>query len=211
MRQDSHEPIVTAFEVSGTRFTRSSTEQHHGQPMKGDDTVHLRPVEEHDLDALQRIDTDPHMSEPFEWRGFRDRRARRRRWEDDGYLGDDDSLLVVALPDDTFAGIVVWKSITSGPRGCLQIGILLFPEHRGKGIGTAAQLLLADYLFSTTVVHRLEATTEVDNVGEQRALERAGFLREGVLRGRGFVRGQWQDGVMYARLRDDPAPPIDGG
>jgi hypothetical protein len=44
----------------------------------------------------------------------------------------------------------VWEWIaTSGPRGCLRIGILLFPEHRGKGLGTAAQRLLTDYLFST--------------------------------------------------------------
>jgi len=174
-----------------------------------DDEVRLRPVEEPDLEALGRIDTDPATSEPFEWRGFRDPRARRRRWEEDGYLGSEDSLLVVALPDDTFAGIVVWRWISaSGPRVCLQIGILLLPEHRGKGLGTSAQRLLADYLFSTTSANRLEATTDVDNVAEHRALERAGFVREGVLRGRGFVRGQWRDGVMYARLRADPAPPV---
>jgi hypothetical protein len=41
--------------------------------MKDDDKVRLRPVEEHDLDALGLIDTDPSVSEPFEWRGYRDR------------------------------------------------------------------------------------------------------------------------------------------
>ncbi len=51
-----------------------------------------------------------------------------------------------------------------------------------------------------------KAGTEVDNAAEQRALERAGFTREGMLRGRGFVRGVWRDGYMYSRLRDDPAP-----
>jgi hypothetical protein len=40
--------------------------------MDDDDKVRLRPVEERDLDALGRIDTDPSVSEPFEWRGFRD-------------------------------------------------------------------------------------------------------------------------------------------
>ena len=81
------------------------------------------------------------MSEPFEWRGFRDPRARRRRWEQDGYLGDDDSMLVVADAAGTFMGIVVWSLLRShpGPRGCLEIGILLAPEHRGRGVGTEAQ------------------------------------------------------------------------
>ena len=58
--------------------------------------VVLRPVEERDLSELERLDVDPSLSEPFQWRGFRDWRARRRRWELDGYLGDDDALLVVA-------------------------------------------------------------------------------------------------------------------
>ena len=170
--------------------------------------MRLRPVEERDLETLGRFDTEPELSEPFEWRGFRDPRARRRRWEQDGYLGADDSMLAVALDDGAFAGIVTWRwVVTSGPVGCLRLGILLLPEHRGRGIGTAAQRLLADHLFATTAAHRLEAGTEVDNVAEQRALERAGFVREGVLRGSGFVRGAWRDGVLYARLRDDPEPP----
>jgi len=175
------------------------------------DAIHLRPVEEGDLEQLGRIDIDPAMSEPFEWRGFRDPQSRRRRWEVDGYVGGDDSLLVVALSDGALAGIVVWRAVaTSGPReACFQIGILMFPEHRGKALGTTAQCLLADYLFSTTLTNRLEATTEVDNVAEQRALERAGFVREGLLRGRGFVRGRWVDAFLYARLRQDPTP--DGG
>jgi ribosomal-protein-alanine N-acetyltransferase len=150
---------------------------------------------------------DATLSEPFEWRGFRDPRSHRRRWEQDSYLGADDSPLVVSLPDGTFAGIVVWRTLmTSGPKGVLQIGILLLPEYRHEGIGTRAQHLLGEYLFSTTTANRIEATTEIDNVAEQRALERAGFVREGLLRGRGFIRGRWRDGYMYARLRDDPAP-----
>jgi ribosomal-protein-alanine N-acetyltransferase len=94
----------------------------------------------------------------------------------------------------------------AGPEGgCLEIGALLFPEHRGKGLGTAAQRLLAGYLFATTLANRLQAITDVENVAEQRALERAGFRREGVMRGLTFDRGRWHDGVLYARLRDDPA------
>ena len=44
---------------------------------------------------------------------------------------------------------------------------------------------------------------DVENVAEQRALERAGFTREGVLRGAQHRRGRWRDLVLYARLRDD--------
>ena len=155
--------------------------------------VKLRTVQEPDLQTLCRLDTKPELSEPFEWRGFTNPQARRRRWEQDNYLGSSDGLLVVAQPDDTFAGIVNWRSIaSSGPQGVYEIGILLLPDHRGKGYGTGAQRVLVDYLFATTTANRIEATTEIDNLAEHRAPEKAGFIREGVLRGRGFVRGQWR-------------------
>jgi [ribosomal protein S5]-alanine N-acetyltransferase len=173
-----------------------------------EDDVRLRPVEDTDLALLERLDKEPLLSEPFEWTGFRSPANRRRRWEKDGYLGDQDALLVVALPDGTFTGIVVWKRTggTASLGGCFEIGILLLPEYRGRGLGSAAQAVLAHYLFSTTLANRLEALTEADNTAEQRALERAGFVQEGTLRGRAFVRGAWRDGLMYSRLRSDPPP-----
>jgi RimJ/RimL family protein N-acetyltransferase len=44
----------------------------------------------------------------------------------------------------------------------------------------------------------------VDNIAEQKALEKAGFTREGVMRGTGWRDGTWRDGVTYSRLRTDP-------
>jgi ribosomal protein S18 acetylase RimI-like enzyme len=68
----------------------------------------------------------------------------------------------------------------------------------------AAQGLLVEHLFATTLANRLQAITNVENLAEQRALERIGFRREGVMRGLAFDGGRWHDGVLYARLRDDP-------
>jgi RimJ/RimL family protein N-acetyltransferase len=169
--------------------------------------VRLRPVDEQDLALLARIDTEPALTEPFEWRGFRDPKARRRRWEQDSYLGPDDALLIVALPDSTPAGIVSWRTMaTSGPRVTYIIGILLMPEHRERGIGSSAQCLVTDHLFCTTLANRVEAGTAVENVAEQRALEKAGFQQEGRLRGGAYLQGRIQDGFLYSRLRSDPHP-----
>lgn len=115
--------------------------------------------------------------------------------------------LVVAGADDRLLGSVGWHQVLHGPnRGstALNIGISLRPPARGQGHGTRAQRLLADYLFAAYPVHRVEASTDVDNIVEQRALERAGFTREGVLRGAQWRRGTWHDLVSYARLRSDP-------
>jgi RimJ/RimL family protein N-acetyltransferase len=85
-----------------------------------------------------------------------------------------------------------------------EIGIALLPQARGKGHGTEAQRLLTRYLFAHTTIHRIEAITATGNIAEQKALERAGFTREGVLRGIGWHEGAWRDGVLYSILRTDP-------
>ena len=38
----------------------------------------------------------------------------------------------------------------------------------------------------------------------RRALEKAGFRLEGVVRATEFRAGQWRDGHLYSKLRDDP-------
>jgi hypothetical protein len=50
---------------------------------------------------------------------------------------------------------------------------------------------------------RAEATTEITNIGEQRALEKTGFTREGILRGTTFRQGRWHDQVIYSVLRNE--------
>lgn len=114
--------------------------------------------------------------------------------------------LVVTDGDDLPIGTVTWRPVLYGPNlgsQALDIGIALRPEARGRGHGSRAQAMLVRYLFATTPVFRVQASTDVRNVPEQRALERAGFRREGVLRGCQWRQGVWHDLVSYARLRGD--------
>jgi RimJ/RimL family protein N-acetyltransferase len=175
-----------------------------------DGGLRLRPVEESQLAPLLRLWWDPEVIGEFQWFGFRRDRAREleRRWKEDGLIGEDSSFLAVMLDDGTCAGDVGWRR--SGPFGNVEIGIALFPEHRGHGIGTEAQRQLVDYLFDTTTAHRIQAGTEVDNVAEQRALERVGFTREGVHRQIHFRSGQWRDGIIYGLLRGEQGPAVSG-
>jgi [ribosomal protein S5]-alanine N-acetyltransferase len=169
------------------------------------DNLTLRVFSEGDLGFLDRLDADPAALGHFEWVGFRDPRARRRRWERDGFVGAESTAVAVVLADGTTAGIASWRANDRGgpPGGCYEMGLALLPEHRGHGLGTAAQGLLVDHLFGFTTVHRLEAVTDADNVAEQKALERVGFTREGVLRGAVFRDGAWRDLVLYALLREE--------
>ena len=48
---------------------------------------------------------------------------------------------------------------------------------------------------------RVEASTDVENIAEQRSLEKAGLMREGVIRGAHFREGEYNDMVVYAITR----------
>jgi RimJ/RimL family protein N-acetyltransferase len=167
------------------------------------DDVVLRPVREDDLTVLDRIFTDPDTMGPFQWYGWRDLTKFRRRWAENGLLTDDSGTLMVVRAEEAL-GFVSWhKAVTSMSSYCWNVGIALLPECHGRGYGTQAQRLLVRYLFAHTQVQRIEAGTDVENVAEQRALEKVGFQREGVMRGHSFRQGAWHDTVLYSVLRGE--------
>lgn len=116
-------------------------------------------------------------------------------------------LLIERLEDGAIVGDVTWHPERYGPNEdsqALNVGIALDPEWRGHGYGSEAQRLLAELLFATfPEAQRVEASTDVENVAEQRSLEKAGFVREGVLRKAQFRAGARHDLVVYSILRQD--------
>jgi [ribosomal protein S5]-alanine N-acetyltransferase len=169
-------------------------------------SIRLRPVIEDDLEMFRRFATEPYLI-GLDWAGFRDARAPARRFATDGYLGADDSRLMVEVEEEhTAAGFVSWRPSGYGVAKYWEIGIALLPEWRGRGIGWRAQAMLCDYLFHHTPAERIEARTHVENIAEQKALEKAGFQREGLLRSAEFRAGQWRDGWIYSRLRGEHSP-----
>ena len=117
------------------------------------------------------------------------------------------TLIVERIADGRAVGTVSWHQVAYGPTDeskAWNIGIALRPDARGQGLGPEAQRLVAAELFATTDVDRVEASTDVENVAEQRALEKAGFVREGIQRGAQFRAGARHDLVTFARLRTDP-------
>jgi RimJ/RimL family protein N-acetyltransferase len=165
--------------------------------------VTLRPVIEDDLSWLVAMRNDPVAAGRHGWHGWSDPQRMRRQWAESGLLGDDGGTLIVLHGADR-VGHVSWRRLKTGPIASgWAIGIGLAPEFRGRGYGSEAQRLLTRYLFAHTQVNRIEATTEITNVAEQRALEKAGFTREGILRGATFRQGRWHDQVIYSVLRDE--------
>ena len=66
-------------------------------------------------------------------------------------------------------------------------------------------LLVAHWAFDELGVYRLELTTAPDTVASQRVAERAGFTREGMLRGWMATPSGRRDSVMFSHLASDLA------
>jgi RimJ/RimL family protein N-acetyltransferase len=168
--------------------------------------VALTPVTEPDLDLLERLTQDPESTGEFAWFGWGNVLRWRSGWAENRLLGPEGGTLMVVL-DGRRLGLVSWRRKNATPAAYYwEIGIAMLPEARGHGYGTQAQRLLVRYLFAHTPVQRIEAATEAGNLAEQRSLEKAGFTREGLLRGTGWRDGAWRDGVLYSILRTDPPP-----
>lgn len=159
-------------------------------------------MQEADLEALAAGQS--READPWDWFGFRPANALRRHFSADGMISDQSGTLAVETSAGTLVGTVSWFAVQHGPSAACRawnIGISLFPGHRRLGYGSAAQRTLAEYLFATTLFERVEAETDIENIAEQRALEKAGFTREGVLRHSQFRDGRWRDNLLYSVLR----------
>ncbi|GAA4258709.1 GNAT family N-acetyltransferase [Dactylosporangium darangshiense] len=163
--------------------------------------VRLRPVLDGDLAMFRRFATEPGLAGAA-WTGYHEPNGPARRFAHDGYLGAEDGRLMVEA-DETAAGYVHWFAIGSGMSQYWGVGIVLLPEWRGRGVGWRAQTLLCDYLFASTPAQRVEARVQPENIAEQKALEKVGFLSEGILRSAEFRDGAWRDVLVYGRLRGD--------
>ena len=89
----------------------------------------------------------------------------------------------------------------------LEIGYALLPTERGKGYCTESAKVLVDYLFLSRDIPCIQATTDIRNAASQKVLEKVGFKKEGILRKRWFMKGEWKDIAVFSILREEWKEP----
>jgi RimJ/RimL family protein N-acetyltransferase len=93
------------------------------------------------------------------------------------------------------------------PHHLMEIACWLVPSERKKGCATEATQLMVDYLFLLKGIARIQAIVDVRNIASQRALEKAGFQREGTMRDESFDRGELRDYYLYSIIRREWKEP----
>ena len=81
------------------------------------------------------------------------------------------------------------------------LGYWVKSSAAGRGAATAATRLLVDWGFANTELRRLEVIVSTKNAASLRVAEKAGAVREGVLRNRLLLAGEWHDAIMHAFVR----------
>ena len=89
----------------------------------------------------------------------------------------------------------------------LEVCYSLISSERGKGYCSEAAQIMVDYLFLGKEASCIQAHTHVKNIASQRVLEKVGFKKEGIMRKRSFVRGQWTDMLIFSILREEWKEP----
>ncbi|MBK9384423.1 MAG: GNAT family N-acetyltransferase [Planctomycetes bacterium] len=107
-------------------------------------------------------------------------------------------------PSGRLVGVTRFFEVRPAHRG-LEIGhTWLAPAARRRAINTAAKRLLLAEAFESLGALRVQMKTDARNLASQRAIERLGATKEGVLRQHMIVReGYVRDTVMYSIVADE--------
>ncbi|KAK6130213.1 hypothetical protein DH2020_036023 [Rehmannia glutinosa] len=174
-----------------------NTTENHQKSSK----ITLRTIELSDIDDFMVWATDDRVSQYCIW---------------DTHTSKDQALDFIknnAMPHPWFRVICVENravgsisvSPNSGNDSCRgELGYVLAYEHWGKGIATKAVKMVVSSIFQEWPhLERLEAYVDANNKGSQRVVEKAGFIREAVLRKHRIIKGISRDMVVFSILSSD--------
>jgi [ribosomal protein S5]-alanine N-acetyltransferase len=160
----------------------------------------IRPYAPGDLDALVK-----HADNRKIWRNMRDGfPSPYTRESGRAFLGivqaqQPVTFFAIAAPEELIGGIGI--SLQSDVhRLSAELGYWLGEAHWGRGIITESIRRFTDFAFAQYRLMRIYAEPYADNLGSNRALEKAGFVCEGRLIKSAVKEGRMLDQFLYAKI-----------
>lgn len=169
--------------------------------------LHLRHWGRRDLPAVIEARASPEMERQFPRRN--DSLKSADQWlEWAGGLTSRDAgfAFAVCADDDLPLANIAVTNLDDHDTGWVSY----WTTGRARGLGIAAEALatLVPWLHDEAGIERLELGHRVNNPASGAVAEKAGFLKEGIERGKLRYDGVRYDTARWARLTDDPRVPV---
>jgi ribosomal-protein-alanine N-acetyltransferase len=165
----------------------------------------LRYLTAADVPALFELGSDPDVTRFFSWGPYRDEseaaafvESLDRRRES----GERLELAIVANGDDRPIGITGLSDFSHRDRRAV-VGTWLGRPHWGSGANRESKALVLAMGFRALGLNRISALASPQNVRSIAALQRLGFVQEGVLRGWHVHGGTPRDVAILRMMRDE--------
>lgn len=91
--------------------------------------------------------------------------------------------------------------------GAAEVGCGIARTLWGQGLATEGVAAVLEHGFQALGLARIYAYAVVDNEASWRVMEKLGMQREGILRRRRMIHGEYVDDVLYSLVRDGWSPP----
>lgn len=149
--------------------------------------------------------TDPTRSEEFFTEEFQRQDIEERLGETEA--GEGYPLALIETNGDGDGEAIIGRfnfvGIKRGPFQSALLGYWVDQDHAGRGLATAAVQAIIAEARDTFGLHRIEATTLLDNVASQRVLLKNGFVQYGMAPRYLHIAGVWRDHNLYQVLLHD--------
>lgn len=178
------------------------------EPRLTGEGFYLRPPEPEDVDRIYELCQDPLVGrfttipQPYE-------RVHAVEYVENSVVdwrsGKGAAFVIIAA--DTACEVIGTIGVFRVPwdTKVAEIGYWVGRDARGKGIASRAVIVLSRWAMAEMSLARLQLGTNRANLASQRVAEKAGFVREGVLRNWREIRGERVDEVHFSLTPEDLA------
>lgn len=131
--------------------------------------------------------------------------AYEKKWVEDAIFNNLNKLTLAICLKDTneHIGYVYLNNIDWKNRSASTGKLIGEKKYWNKGFGKEITMLILYHAFYVLGLQRIESRQLLSNIGSIKALEKCGYVNEGILRKAVFKDGKYQDLNLMSAIRED--------